>query len=317
MSENNNDHTPEDLKKETEIEDISENTSAMEEMKESDVENTGDRDSEDPDPEDVSGEESGSRFQEYFIEKDEGVVPKMTEILLTFYDLKNIDEELTEIEDEKGDLPEKIDSLSEKIKITEKELMEKNISTAKLEKEKAKLEEDDRSYEERINKYDEQKYDVRSNDEYDDVVKTIESLFEEVKKNETRIKEINGIHASLTKDIESLEIKVKELTDDLNEKQTLLNELDEQYQQDESVLREKRIALLTKLDEKNKNLYERINNSYKGEATAIVRKGNCSGCYNSIPPQRVIEIKSAEKIFNCQSCGRILISDEMLAARDN
>ncbi|MEZ4823738.1 MAG: hypothetical protein R2942_15590 [Ignavibacteria bacterium] len=76
MSENNNDHTPEDLKKETEIEDISENTSAMEEMKESDVENTGDRDSEDPDPEDVSGEESGSRFQEYFIEKTKALFLK-------------------------------------------------------------------------------------------------------------------------------------------------------------------------------------------------------------------------------------------------
>ncbi|HMQ69268.1 MAG TPA: C4-type zinc ribbon domain-containing protein [Ignavibacteria bacterium] len=317
MSENNNENTPEISKKETMMGDQSQDPSVKEEMKESDVENSGDGNTDDTLTEDPNDEEGGSRFQEYFIEKEEGIVPKMTEILLTFYDLKNIDEELTEIEDEKGDLPEIIDSLSEKIKIAEKELMEKNISTSKLEKEKAKLEEDDKSYEERINKYDEQKYDVRSNDEYDDVVKTIESLFEEVKKNETRIKEINGIHASLTKDIESLENKVKELTEDLNEKQTLLNELDEQYQQDESVLREKRIELLTKLDEKNKNLYERINNSYKGEATAIVRKGNCSGCYNSIPPQRVIEIKSAEKIYNCQSCGRILISDEMLAARDN
>ncbi len=195
--------------------------------------------------------------------------------------------------------------------------MEKTISTSKLEKEKVKLEEADKSYEDRINKYDEQKYDVRSNDEYDDVVKTIESLFDEVKKNEIRIKEINKIHKSLTTDIEALEKKIKEFTDDLEEKQTLLNELDEQYKQDESELRDKRIALLIKLDEKNKNLYERINSSYKGEATAIVRKGNCSGCYNSIPPQRVIEIKSAEKIFNCQSCGRILISEEILAARNN
>jgi hypothetical protein len=51
---------------------------------------------------------------------------------------------------------------------------------------------------------------------------------------------------------------------------------------------------------------------YKGEAAAIVRKGNCSGCYNSIPPQRVIEIKTAEKVFTCQSCGRILISEELI-----
>ena len=112
-------------------------------------------------------EETGSRFQEYFNELTEDIIPKMTETLLTFYDLKNIDEELTEIDEEKGDLPEKIDSLKDKIKITEKEMNEKKNSTDKLETEKSKLMEDNASYEDRINKYDEQKYEVRSNDEYD------------------------------------------------------------------------------------------------------------------------------------------------------
>jgi len=60
------------------------------------------------------------------------------------------------------------------------------------------------------------------------------------------------------------------------------------------------------------NLYERINGTYKGEAVAVVRKGNCSGCYNSIPPQRVLEIKSAEEIFQCQSCGRILVDETQI-----
>ncbi|MEO6693834.1 MAG: C4-type zinc ribbon domain-containing protein, partial [Ignavibacteria bacterium] len=91
-----------------------------------------------------------------------------------------------------------------------------------------------------------------------------------------------------------------------------LNELDEQYMQEESVLKEKRSHLTVKLSENSLYLYEKINGMYNGEATAIVRKGNCSGCYNSIPPQRVIEIRSADKIYTCQSCGRILISEELI-----
>lgn len=318
MNENNNEHSPEEKPEETVLENLTENTLSKKDNENANLEDSADSENEMnvSDEYASSEEETRSRFQVYFNELSDDNIPKMTEILLTFYDLKNIDEELTEIEEEKGDLPEKIDSLKEKIKITEKELKEKKNSTAKLETEKSKLIEVNTSYEDRINKYDEQKYDVRSNDEYDDVVKTIESLFEEVKKNEKRLKEIDGVFTSLTNDIESLESKISEFTDELNENQTLLNELDEQYKQDESGLREKRVALLAKLDEKHTTLYERINNSYKGEATAIVRKGNCSGCYNSIPPQRVIEIKSAENIFTCQSCGRILISDEMLEARE-
>ena len=263
-----------------------------------------------------SEDEPISRFQEYFNEEIEKNNPKMTGTLLTLFELRNIDEELTDIEDEKGDLPDKIELIKKDIESIEKELNEKKQSLLKLEEEKSKLISENVSYEERINKYDEQKFDVRSNKEYDEIVKTIESLFEEVGKNENRIKDIDDIFSKLGTDVESLESRSNEATTDLTEKQSLLDELDEQYKQEESGLREKRNELLEKIDEASSLLYERINSSYKGEATAIVRRGNCSGCYNSIPPQTVIEIKSAEKLYTCQSCGRILIAEELLANKE-
>jgi predicted nucleic acid-binding Zn-ribbon protein len=271
-------------------------------------------DSETSDRENVE-EETVSRFQEYFNETVEGYKPKMTDTLLTFFELREIDEELTDIEDEKGDLPQKIELIKSKISSAEKELALKKSQLEKLNAEKSRIIVEDNSYEEKISKYDEQKYDVRSNKEYDEIVKTIESLFEEVKKNETRLKEVTESILSLETDTEKLNTTHNELSADLAENQTLLDELNEQYMQDESSLREKREALFAKLDTVNSALYERINSSYKGEATAIVRKGNCSGCFNSIPPQKVIEIKSAEKIFTCQSCGRILISEDILTAK--
>lgn len=259
-------------------------------------------------------EESGARFQEYFNETVENHNPKMTDTLLTFYELRSIDEELTDIEDEKGDLPDKIASIKSNMGSIVKDLSVKKQSLTNIEGEKLKLTEDINSFEERINKYDEQKYDVRSNKEYDEIVKTIEGMFEEVRKSEIRLKEIDEIHTSLITEIESMENKSKELASELSENQTLLDELDEQYKTDESGLKEKRNILLDKIDSASKTLYERINKSHKGEATAVVRKGNCSGCYNSIPPQRVIEIKSAERIFTCQSCGRILIAEEIISS---
>ncbi|MEO8664525.1 MAG: C4-type zinc ribbon domain-containing protein [Ignavibacteria bacterium] len=257
-------------------------------------------------------DERNSRFQEYFTENVEANHPKMTDTLLRFLELKNIDEELTEIEEEKGDLPDTIESIKIKINFVEKELNEKKQSLQKLNEEDEKLKKDNGSYEEKINKYDEQKFSVRNNKEYDEIVKAIDSLFDEVEKNEARLKGIIEISGMLETDLTGLDAKVQEMKTELSEKQSSLNELDEQYKQDESGLREKRGELVIKLDPASLSLYERINKNYKGEATAIVRKGNCSGCYNSIPPQRVIEIKSAEKIFTCQSCGRILISEEII-----
>jgi predicted nucleic acid-binding Zn-ribbon protein len=259
----------------------------------------------------TSEEETGSKFQEFFSETIETQKPKVTDTLIKFLELKEIDEELAEIDEEKGDLPESIEAIIEKIAMNEKELNEKSKSIEIIEEEKSKLEKDNSSHEEKINKYDEQKFNVRSNKEYDEIVKTIESLFEEVKKNEERIKEIDEISGMLKTDNDIIENKLNGLKTELSEKQTTLDELNEQYKQDEIVLKEKRNSLISKLDEQSASLYERINNLYRGEATGIVRKGNCLGCYNSIPPQRVIEIKAAEKIFTCQSCGRILIPEEL------
>ncbi|MBL8006225.1 MAG: hypothetical protein JNJ56_01740 [Ignavibacteria bacterium] len=254
-----------------------------------------------------------SRFQEYFSENVESENPKMTETLKVFLQLKNIDEELFEIEEEKGDLPDTIKNIKSGIENSERELSGIKEKQKNLLNERAGLAEENSSFEEKINKYDEQKYNVRSNSEYDEIVKTIESLFEEVKKKEARIKAIDNESQNFASDIETLEKKLEELNSDLGEKQTLLDELDEQFKQEETVLREKRNELTSRLSSDNISLYDRINKMHKGEATAIVRRSNCSGCFNSIPPQRVIEIRVAEKIYTCQSCGRILISEELTA----
>lgn len=258
-------------------------------------------------------EERASRFQEFFSEAVETDNPKVTGTLLTFLELKYIDAELSDISEEKGDLPETIDNIKSKLEFLRSDMNGKMQSVSGLEEEKIKIESENNSFETKINKYDEQKFNVRSNKEYDEIVKTIDTLFEEVEKNESRVKDISESSETFKSEIEVLDNKINELQTDLNEKQTLLDELNEQYRQEEFVLNDKRSKLMSKINVYSASFYERINGMYKGEATAIVRKGNCSGCYNSIPPQRVIEIKMAEKIFTCQSCGRILIAEELLS----
>ncbi len=259
---------------------------------------------------DVNENDSPSKFQHYFVEKTAQNSPKLTHVLQTFLKLKEIDSELSEIEDEKGDLPENIEKLNRQCEFFKEEYRVKKSTLNSLVEEKSVLEAENTAHEQKIGKYDEQKYNVRSNEEYDGITKTVDALFEEVKRNEGRLKEIESLLSGLDDEIEELENKVTEYEAETKEKQDLLDELNEQYKQEETALREQREAEISKLDESHRFLYENVNKMYNGEAAAIVRKGNCSGCYNSIPPQRVIEIRAAEKVFTCQSCGRILVSEE-------
>jgi predicted nucleic acid-binding Zn-ribbon protein len=188
----------------------------------------------------IPEEDGASRFQQYFSDVEERNAPKLTTVLQSFLRLREIDSELAEIEEEKGDLPESIEKLTAQCSTLKTDYTGKKGTLNSLVDEKSRLETENTSHEEKINKYDEQKYNVRSNKEYDEITKTVDSLFEEVKKNESRLKEIESILSVLDVEIEELENKITEQEATLSEKQSLLDELDEQYKQEEMVLRERR-----------------------------------------------------------------------------
>jgi len=58
--------------------------------------------------------------------------------------------------------------------------------------------------------------------------------------------------------------------------------------------------------------YKRIrNNARNGLGVVTIQRDACGGCYNKIPPQRQLEIRSRKKIIVCEHCGRILIDEDM------
>lgn len=50
----------------------------------------------------------------------------------------------------------------------------------------------------------------------------------------------------------------------------------------------------------------------KGTGTAIVRGNVCTGCNMLIPDRMAEKIKVPEKVYTCENCGRILVSQEIL-----
>ena len=60
------------------------------------------------------------------------------------------------------------------------------------------------------------------------------------------------------------------------------------------------------IDERLVLAYHRIrNNALNGLGVVAVERDSCGGCFNKIPPQRQMDIKSHKKIIVCEHCGRI------------
>ncbi|MCX6156563.1 MAG: C4-type zinc ribbon domain-containing protein [Ignavibacteriota bacterium] len=253
-----------------------------------------------------------AKILEYF---EEGAIAKKesyVKILLMLYELTKIDEELAEIDDEKGDLPVRIENLKERMAVVEVHLTEDKAKLKTFESEEKALNKENKNLDDKVTKYDESKYKAKNNKEYDEITKQIDAMMETTDKNDARLKELKSYQENLVKGILEMSKSYEELKAELKEDTSHLNSLNKQFEEEENELIEKRKVILEKLEDKHKTLYERINGSLKGEATAIVRKGNCSGCYNSVPPQREIEIRVAEDIFLCQSCGRIMIDEKLI-----
>jgi predicted nucleic acid-binding Zn-ribbon protein len=258
---------------------------------------------------------SENKVVEYFSEITQEKKPKINDKLLIFYKLTKVDEELSEIDEERGDLPETISGLSLKVENSVNNLSNLKTQLENLIAEDSSIKDESKNLSERINRYDEQKFNVRSNKEYDDIMKAIDSGYEELEKIDKRSKDIEQIKEDLEVKIKESSEIVDELLQELEDRKTALQELNDSIAEEENDLKIKREGLMSKLIEKDRAFYERKNQQHRGEAIAIVRKSNCTGCYNSIPPQKEIEIRLAERVYTCESCGRILIAEELITTQ--
>lgn len=53
--------------------------------------------------------------------------------------------------------------------------------------------------------------------------------------------------------------------------------------------------------------YKRLRTRGRAPFAAVIRRGACSGCGFTHPPQRMQEIKQARKLISCEQCGRIQV----------
>ena len=226
--------------------------------------------------------------------------------LKTLFQLQTMLSKIDEIKTLRGELPLEVQDLEDEIaglstridKIkAEVDELKAAIAGKKVEIETAKAS---------VEKYKSQQDNVRNNREYDFLTKEIEFQTLEIELCEKRIKEYSADKEEKNEQV------LDERKKDLEQKKGELDEIISETKQEEEKLRDKAKDLETKIEPRLLQSFKRIRkNSRNGLGIVYVQRDACGGCFNKIPPQRQLDIRSRKKVIVCEYCGRIMIDPEL------
>jgi hypothetical protein len=228
------------------------------------------------------------------------------------YALQTIDLKLDELEELKGDLPNIVNQLTERVeslKAKSKEL-ENSFKTNKIKSDEADTEIIDLT--EKMEKYKKQQYQVKNNKQYDALTREVENAEKLIEQLTKDVDVFDGNAQNAKEETQRVKDELKELVDELEDRQKELDEVTAENEEEELKFKHEREKLIVRISKEERLLYERIRKAKNGIAVVAVKRNACSGCYNSVPPQKMVELRQNEKLFTCEHCGRILISDKIV-----
>ncbi|MFO7923219.1 MAG: C4-type zinc ribbon domain-containing protein [Bacteroidales bacterium] len=246
--------------------------------------------------------------------KAQEVAERTTEDKLRLlYEMQLIDSEIDKIKILRGELPLEVQDLEDEIAGLQTRLSNIQEEMKVLEDSVQKKKNEIVDSQALIKKYQEQQMNVRNNREYDSLSKEIEFQTLEIELSEKRIREFS----QELEEKKQLEAESRALLDersgDLEEKKNELNSIISETQKEEEDLRKRSEDISSLIEDRLVTAYRRIRkNARNGLAVVPVERDACGGCFNKIPPQRQLDIKSRKKIIVCEYCGRILVDSEIM-----
>jgi len=231
--------------------------------------------------------------------------------LTTLIDLQGYDSRIATLEGEAARLPKQIeaiqaslaeakktvDAFKTKIDQTRKDLRAKEkdleVHAAKRAKEEARL------------------YEVKTNKEYSAVLLEIEEVKQIKAKTEEEILGLMEMQERLAVDVKEAESRLKTREEQARQDEGIVRGKLAKVEQDLAVVRAERTTRARELPVGLLASYDRIMKARGGTAVASVTPSAiCGGCRMSIRPQALLELRNAEGLMTCESCGRYLYWQE-------
>ena len=234
------------------------------------------------------------------------------EKLQTLYVLQQADTEIDKILQLRGELPMEVENLENEIA----ELKAKSARMIELVDEYNKFITENKhnitECDDQIERYKTQLENIANSREYDSLNKEIENqgLLRQIA--EKNIAETKERIFDKKNEIEVIKEKIAVRTDDLKAKKEELSTIVESTAKEEEKLRANREECAAKIDARTMSAYDHIRKSCNNHlaVVSVFNNDSCGGCFNTIAPQRLIDIASNKKMIICEYCGRIIVNPD-------
>lgn len=227
--------------------------------------------------------------------------------------LQQIDSEKKRIETKKHDLPVELERLKTKLRDFEEKVVEERKKIEDLYERHRLKESELKKGSETLKKTKSRLFEVKTNKEYQALLKEIEVINE---RNDEIESDIINILEDIDAVREQLEKEEKEYNVFRSECESDIGKIEEEINSIDSVL----IAIEKKYGDVKENIdidhlrrYDIIKQKRNNRAVVPVWKGICGGCHMNIPPQMYIELQKFAELMLCPHCNRIIYWDN----RDN
>jgi len=238
-------------------------------------------------------------------------VSRLENKLRNLYSLQIVDNALDELEELKGDLPSQKAEVEESLAQLESRRSERE--QVMRESFSARENSDNEIVELRgkLERYKTQQHEVRNNREYDALAREMDQAAARIQLLEKEVQTLEGRAVQAKDDITNLQEHISEARKALDEKEAALAVISKENEEEELKYRHDRDKLLARIDKAQLKAYERIRQAKKGRAIVPLRRGACGGCFAKVPPQRILELRQNDRMYHCEHCGRIIVSDEI------
>lgn len=220
--------------------------------------------------------------------------------------LQTVDLKIQEMERVKEEIPQRLASLEEEFKKEEEKLKAERTGLEKLQKDRRQKEKELEEEIDRVKKAEARVFEIKTNKEYQAVLKEIETA---KKLNRQREEEILGI----------LE-RFEEMQTQLGKHEKILEARRKEYQREVAELKQKAASFEAEMADEVRQRqaqekeiprellikYRMLSEKRQGVAVARVINGVCLACNMNLRPQLYIELQKQDTLIVCPNCNRIL-----------
>ncbi len=230
----------------------------------------------------------------------------MRKEIVNLIKLQEIDLEIRKIDSLREKLPEKYNYLIEKISKIRSEIEKERELLLELQKKKIDIEDEISLESTRLTKSQQKLSTIKTNREYQALLKEIEEM---KKGNKAREDEILGImekNEDISKKINEKDAEIKKLTVEYDEEKNNIEKLSAEFSERYAFLLTEREVISNSVKKDILSKYNFLKDKRAGLAIVEVKGAVCMGCHMNVPPQLFNELLRNDKIYFCPSCQRLI-----------